>query len=855
MKRIKASPWWRCFVLVWISAFVEFRDNQQVAAFQPPTSFLDRSSTNAALPPHANRLFTKPLLLSSSKNLPETKSAVALKDTIDQDLKDQCTFCSETFASRNALFRHVRSGCLLANEAGDPSSLHLTQTSRQTVAFQISYYRSTSNKKDTSEKHKPSSEATDIESNNNNSMHIKSEAEMAGNQLRDAVHHALTDFVQTELNLHNNDAVEILSSSQVSIANQRHRSLSQEVGCAAAGDAVILRFMAPSATHLLTGEETGKNNTERVRYFLKSLLEKANAYLELQNGTSQSSGLHVRLWACKWLPVDRRIHAETDCTQRVYHYLLPLRWLPEGKSLEKWWLDDDDDKKSLGILVGDNNNAGKFNSNVPFDSLSRMRNALRSAMSATIPNRRVRRKPLQQNNGVDENGGVTQHSQNTMAPFQGKSTTKRFGLLANKERRAWHNFADPNLRGDASPSNEPVWRVLDRAKIARFVRMPRTNMQTENDQEQEEEEVVAILEFRGDDFVHEQIRRIVGTALAVTHGWLPPDIFSFATQANILMPETALAPGGRLYLEGGRFHFDQLRTGKEFFSDDEVITIGGNQDVNTFIRTTPPPAVEWVQQRLLENKSTNKSVEEEDMWLEALRDIVAPRISNHLHELELGDQTNDVAIASFSNLLNPAPPPPDAYLQTLNLLRGIVASDSWPETSAARSTLIRNVVDTATSKGGNNGSFTVVNPAHHQVGNHPTLPLANKLFPDLVEAVFELEGALSRTELLPCADVDGRAINPASSNEHNQRQRRPLSSHCAVNCNAQFTPHVDSGRSVGQTISMIVGLGDYTEGHLGVESHDHDIRYKPLEFDGWKLRHYTKAYQGERFSLVWFTPL
>ena len=35
----------------------------------------------------------------------------------------------------------------------------------------------------------------------------------------------------------------------------------------------------------------------------------------------------------------------------------------------------------------------------------------------------------------------------------------------------------------------------------------------------------------------------------------------------------------------------------------------------------------------------------------------------------------------------------------------------------------------------------------------------------------------------------------------------------------------------------------------------HDIRYHPLEFDGWKERHWTLPFVGERYSLVWFTPL
>ena len=55
-------------------------------------------------------------------------------------------------------------------------------------------------------------------------------------------------------------------------------------------------------------------------------------------------------------------------------------------------------------------------------------------------------------------------------------------------------------------------------------------------------------------------------------------------------------------------------------------------------------------------------------------------------------------------------------------------------------------------------------------------------------------------------------------------------------------------------MSMIVGLGDYSGGELMVEGSQHDIRYKAVEFDGWKLRHWTRPFRGERFSLVWFTP-
>jgi len=67
------------------------------------------------------------------------------------------------------------------------------------------------------------------------------------------------------------------------------------------------------------------------------------------------------------------------------------------------------------------------------------------------------------------------------------------------------------------------------------------------------------------------------------------------------------------------------------------------------------------------------------------------------------------------------------------------------------------------------------------------------------------------------------------------KDRQP-SSHCAVNCNVQFAPHVDSGRGAGQKLSMIVGMGDYVGGKLRVEGDAFDIQFKPLVFDGWKLR-------------------
>ncbi|KAG7346197.1 hypothetical protein IV203_005265 [Nitzschia inconspicua] len=71
---------------------------------------------------------------------------------------------------------------------------------------------------------------------------------------------------------------------------------------------------------------------------------------------------------------------------------------------------------------------------------------------------------------------------------------------------------------------------------------------------------------------------------------------------------------------------------------------------------------------------------------------------------------------------------------------------------------------------------------------------ANSLFPELVQAALE------------------RVLCP---------DREP-SGNIAMNRNAQFQPHTDSGAGAGQSTSLIVGLGTYTGGELMVEGVQND---------------------------------
>lgn len=716
---------------------------------------------------------------STSRTFP---SLYSVKSNVDCSLEEpvevddpvhQCRFCKSSFTSRNKLFRHVRSDpmCSRIANGGEPYS-QLKESKRQKIALLFQYY---------------SVSEVLLENESTNIRADTPEAVIAGNLLKGAVEESIERFIEKDLDL-GDCKVEILKTTQTSVSNLRHLSLGQEKGCAAENDVIVLRFVAPKA---VPSSGTDKNHDlDLQRFFLTKLIQSTN---EVLKQAVESHGLAVTLLACKLLESDSRLHAERSCTQRVYHYLMPLRWLPGGTQLEKWWIRCEK-HESLSPSDRAKHHTSRVQTRPPNDSLLRLKNALRSAESDTVT-----------------------------TPSEGaRDAAGRFGTLANKIRRPWHNFADPGLRGNASPNNEPVWRVVDRARLL--------------DLETFQNKVYAVLEFRGDDFMPHQVRRIVGTALAITHEWLPFDAFDLLTRRDVLV-QTPLAPMGHLCLNGVRFHFDELRTnGRGIFDSnvDGLVVEYGAVPVSNRSR---------ILEHLLMNLSDKNVQRLEDMWLQELRDTVAPGIRARLgHSLQASVPLGNASILGATNVVKS---PPTQYVSVLSQLRNIVSSGRWPVTSVARSSVIRECNE-------NRGSFTVVNPKFrnhiHSVDSDP-LPLGNTLFAGLVEAVFDLERSLSETSL-DCAVADGVLLAGTQADY----SKRPASSHCAINCNAEFTPHVDSGRGAGQSLSMIVGLGDYFGGEIAVEATIHDIRYRPVEFDGWKLRHWTLPFEGERFSLVWFTP-
>ena len=713
------------------------------------------------------------VLYASSSNTESSVSSNADNDDeITQQNRKTCEHCSTLFTSRTSLFRHIRTDPKCSLLAGN------FESNRQSIAFLFGYCDGL-----------PSSLKDDLSllPAKNDGDDDRSEAQDAGTLLQAALVESLTHVVKDYFNITSSTSTDIklISSSQAGVAKSRRRALAQEADCAAIADVLSVNVQAPK----LMTVDLWTRVVERLRE--RIMIKEDHHQVQVQ----------VQVFAFKLL--ESTLLVERQCTQRVFHYLLPLSWLPDSKDIESWWQSGKAyDRKSRTM----------YNPESPPDSLKRFKDALRSAECTKF------------DNDVDASSSDNSHVENNHRAI--RLATGRFGELRKRERRPWHNYADPSLRGDASPNNEPVWRVVDRARIVNMI-------------ETESGDINAVVEIKGDDFVKQQVRRIIGTAVAIAHGWLPEDFVALATRADTFI-ETPLAPPGRLYVADTRFHFDEIKNGRPLFDmrDQTGAVFQAASDMDN--------AAIWIQTKLLEKTALKAEAASEAKWLDSLQETVGPRIQAQLA------YRNKKVLPSTIGKDQLLVPTPSEFTSVLKKLRHIVTTDRWPETSVARSSVIRQTENNSGGgEGGKkkkkNGSFTIVNPKAQQEHELTCLmmPLANDKFPDLVKAIFELEEILAnqaRSRLTVDSLVQGIVVPRAPS------------SHCAVNCNAEFTPHVDSGTGSGQSLSMIVGLGDYSGGELYIEGDLFDIRFKPIEFDGWKLRHWTNQFQGERFSLVWFTP-
>lgn len=157
----------------------------------------------------------------------------------------------------------------------------------------------------------------------------------------------------------------------------------------------------------------------------------------------------------------------------------------------------------------------------------------------------------------------------------------------------------------------------------------------------------------------------------------------------------------------------------------------------------------------------------------------------------------------------------------------------------------------------------------------PPAPLPSEMFRDALEALRNFRQTCETSEARASRMLCGESISVGSTPSHQKAPKHALdvvwslekaiiaakfphrapSTMCAVNFGARFAPHLDSGAGDGQSPSLLVSFGDFTGGELVVEHRVHDCRHNPIQFDGYRQRHWTLPFEGERFSLVWFSPL
>jgi len=535
-------------------------------------------------------------------------------------------------------------------------------------------------------------------------------------------------------------------------------------------------------------------------------------YISDHNNESES-GLFVKVINLETLSVSTKFHAEQSCSQRSYQYLIPIQWLDDSLDTLEWIRNTAAKTSSETSSITATTTGHQIQMRKTPDSLVKFKKALK----------------------LIESRDVTQMSSQistSAVPSSSSSSAGRFGKLWQKERRPFHNFCDPFLGsgGMANPSNEHVWRSVDRARLSGFI----------IDDEKDQNEAYVVVEFKGDGFVAQQVRRMVASAVAISNDWVTSEYFKVATRLDVNI-ETPIAPSGLLYFASPRFHFVDLIRGSTLFESSDR-----NDNKELWLGS--------LQSKLMRTRADN--LEKERKWVSNLKNAGSNRIGSSLSKIAFDDKLKAELIQQKRRVVirealsENFSAPPEHYRKTLSLLQDISKKDKWPITSDARSRVIKSPVaalfkaspaSTVLSQFQGHlfqcGSFTIINPKTFE----GRIPLVNKQFPELVDTIFELEKYHSSEGVRSC-------LNDISEYGN-------ISTHCTVSRNVEFTPHFQNGKKQERTFSTIVGLGDYTGGDFVVEGKSYNVRYDALQFDGWRQIHSTASDTlGEKFSLTWFTP-
>ena len=343
----------------------------------------------------------------------------------------------------------------------------------------------------------------------------------------------------------------------------------------------------------------------------------------------------------------------------------------------------------------------------------------------------------------------------------------------------------------ASPSHDATWHSIDKSSIVDIINLGQSAPEAQ--QLDELSNTYVVIEFRGDGFLLGQLPRLISSIVAMTNGWLPSNFFDLATRPDIYIATPPVSPFTEriLYFHSPRYHFHELTAKSEVESRD----ICKLSNCITSTNAEYSWEKEIRKEMLIQTPQMNSNDEIE--WLKKLRDEISTSIKldiqatlKNIENIGIGNNAIDEENEIITEL--PTNCPGGAYAASLKLLREIVENKEWPNTSMARSRVIKTPFSKqfstetilTTKKGlvstvfpGNaqsSGSFTVVNMDLWEEDSGVPLPVGNSRFPQLAKSIFDLEKEVIENQTpIPRADGMTRGDDFLRS--------RPPSTHCAVN--------------------------------------------------------------------------
>ena len=401
-----------------------------------------------------------------------------------------CSICQTKFTSRNRLFDHLRTDHAEQWKAMSKSGSGSTPAKRFRSKVAIRFGY---------DAHliKMNSDQTSGEEEGANTI--------AAGIIQSAFVNALPRHLSGGSTIAN--SIRIHNTSLASEAKERPYFMAQDTDCSAASDVMVLDYAY---------ETCGR---KPLRLNVLALRDSINDHL-LEN---LNLGVGANVFSITEPVLKAKLHAERSATQRAYHYLLPMSWLDGGREAIEWYVRTGKVRvERCGALSRQNDGSAVSDDAPPV--IARLKNALKSFES-----------PMRSDESNDSNVDVFD-----------VSTRGRFGALGKRQPQSFHNYL-PETARKFRGQMDGLFATIDRAKVVDLLPLGSTKAGGSFD-------VIAVVEFRGDNFLQGQIRRHVSEVIAVTNGYISSDFHQNAVSPGCEV-DIPMAPSDRLYRAETKYHF------------------------------------------------------------------------------------------------------------------------------------------------------------------------------------------------------------------------------------------------------------------------------------------------------------